>query len=66
MGFREAALSLGAREEPEDNGRMRVCPLDPRQDDPGLMSQVIDYYHETLVRSEEALAYLEKRGIRDQ
>ena len=31
--------------------------------DAKLLAQVIDYYHETLKQSPEALAYLEKRGI---
>lgn len=33
-------------------------------DDQRLLNQVIDFYHETLKRSPEALAYLEKRGLR--
>jgi DNA primase len=32
-------------------------------DDARLLNQVIDYYHETLKQSPEALAYLEKRGL---
>lgn len=32
-------------------------------EDARLLLQVIDYYHETLLQSPEALAYLEKRGI---
>ena len=31
--------------------------------DAKLLAQVIDYYHETLKQSPEALSYLEKRGI---
>lgn len=30
------------------------------------MHQVIDYYHETLLESDEALAYLDKRGLNDR
>jgi hypothetical protein len=33
-------------------------------DDQALMCQVIDYYHETLKESPEALDYLEQRGLR--
>jgi DNA primase len=33
-------------------------------DDQALLLQVIDYYHETLKASPEALAYLEKRGLK--
>jgi DNA primase len=31
--------------------------------DAALLNQVIDFYHETLKQSPEALAYLEKRGL---
>ena len=34
-------------------------------EDARLLGQVIDYYHETLKQSPEALDYLEKRGIAD-
>jgi DNA primase catalytic core len=33
-------------------------------DDPALLTQVIDFYHETLKASPEALEYLERRGLR--
>jgi DNA primase catalytic core len=35
-------------------------------DDPALLTQVIDYYHERLMQTPAALAYLEKRGIRSE
>src|SRR5690606_25020656 len=38
--------------------------LEPSAEDDVLMRQVVDYYHETLKQSPEALAYLEKRGLR--
>ena len=38
-------------------------PLASAGDDARLLGQVIDYYHQTLKQSPEALAYLEKRGI---
>ena len=41
------------------------CPLDPAADDLTLMGQVLDYYHARLMQSAPALAYLEKRGLRD-
>ena len=41
------------------------CPLDLEADDAELLDQVVDYYHETLLATPEALAYLEKRGIAD-
>jgi hypothetical protein len=37
--------------------------LETSAEDARLLAQVIDYYHETLKQSPEALDYLEKRGI---
>ena len=37
--------------------------LETSAEDAGLLVKVIDYYHETLKFSPEALDYLEKRGI---
>lgn len=37
----------------------------PAADDFDLVQQVVTYYHDTLLGSPEALAYLEKRGIAD-
>src|SRR5262249_37927821 len=37
--------------------------LERSADDDVLLGQVVDYYHETLKQSVEALAYLEKRGL---
>jgi DNA primase catalytic core len=39
------------------------APLERGADDARLLAQVIAYYHETLLQSPEALAYLERRGI---
>jgi len=41
-------------------------PLDLKVDDRELLRQVIDYYHETLKESPQALSYLEKRGLRSE
>jgi len=38
-------------------------PLAANADNQKLLHQVIDYYHETLKQSPEALTYLEKRGL---
>jgi len=38
-------------------------PLAPDQADAKLLVQVIDFYHQTLRQSPEALSYLERRGI---
>lgn len=39
-------------------------PLDLKVEDRELLRQVVDYYHETLKDSPQALAYLEQRGLR--
>ena len=40
-------------------------PVSFDADDEALLAQTIEYYHERLKGSPEALAYLERRGIRD-
>lgn len=40
------------------------APVAPDADDQALLNQVIGYYHDTLKQSPEALAYLDRRGIR--
>lgn len=40
-------------------------PFDPEAPDAELFSQVVDYYHERLMKTPAALAYLEKRGLGD-
>ncbi len=39
------------------------APVSPDADDRALLRQVIDYYHDTLKQSPEALAYLQSRGL---
>jgi DNA primase catalytic core len=46
--------------------RRLPCPLQAGTSDAELLHQVVEYYHETLKTSPEALAYLEQRGIGDQ
>jgi len=41
-------------------------PLDLKVEDRELLRQVIDYYHETLKESPDALRYLEKRGLQSE
>ncbi len=43
--------------------RTLPAPVALEADDQALLAQVIDYYHETLKASPEALAYLKTRGI---
>lgn len=39
------------------------APVSPDADDRELLCQVVDYYHDTLKHSSEALAYLQSRGL---
>jgi len=50
---------------PAKHSTVRKLPsaLDHQAEDAKLLVQVIDYYHQCLLQSPEALAYLEKRGI---
>jgi DNA primase len=61
--LREGAIELPAA----SRGRIRVLPPPVNLDagDQALLAQAIDYYHERLKGSAEALAYLERRGIKD-
>jgi DNA primase catalytic core len=60
-----AAESLGPAGEPVKRATVRSLPppvaLDA--DDRALLVQVVDYYHQTLKTSPEALAYLQSRGL---
>ncbi len=50
---------------PPKNSSVKKLPtaLAPDQEDAKLLVQVIDFYHQTLLQSPEALAYLQRRGI---
>jgi DNA primase len=43
--------------------RVLPAPVTPDAGEQELLDQVVQYYHETLLASPEALAYLERRGI---
>ncbi len=60
---RGADLPTGALK----GGRIRVLPPPVRldADDQALLVKAIDYYHERLKQTPEALAYLDKRGLND-
>lgn len=59
-----ADLPLAASQPVQRSRSQKLpTPLDHDADDQALLRQVVDYYHETLLQSQEALAYLEKRGI---
>lgn len=55
--------------EPKAVKRSSVCkldaPLPPDADDQTALQNVVAFYHETLKQSPEALAYLEKRGLKN-
>lgn len=40
-------------------------PLDADADDAALLNRVVDYYHERLLKTPDALAYLDKRGLKN-
>lgn len=40
-------------------------PFEPNAADATLLREAVDFYHETLLQSPEALAYLDKRGLND-
>ena len=66
--LREDNFSLAACSSSRPVKRSKVgkllSPVDQDVDDWTLLHQVIDYYHEILKQSPEALAYLEKRGLK--
>jgi len=59
--------SAAKEKKPVAKSRTRKLdtPFDRDADDQALLNQVIDYYHEALQQSPEALAYLQKRGLQD-
>src|SRR5688572_24325166 len=73
--LREGLPSLGAfPEKPRGRQQGKVAKqtttrklpalIERSTDDEVLLRHVVDYYHETLKQSPEALEYLEKRGLR--
>ena len=62
--LREGTIDLPAAK----CGRIRVLPPPVRfdTDDQALLAETIDYYHERLKQSPEALRFLAKRGINDE
>ena len=55
--------SLAAGPVKRSTVRALAAPVSLDADDQALLNQAIGYYHETLKRSPEALAYLKSRGI---
>ncbi len=73
VSFRHAAElllegnpSLVASPNPVKTSRQRKLDgFEVGQSDAALMNQVIDFYHDTLLNTPEALAYLESRGLKN-
>ena len=61
--LREGIPSLAAAPVKRSSVPKLPAPVAPDADDQALLNQVIDYYHETLKQSPEALAYLKARGL---
>jgi DNA primase len=59
--------SLAANAEPVKKTTVPklAAPVSAEADDQETLREVVDYYHDTLLQSPEALAYLEKRGLDD-
>src|SRR5580658_9573174 len=59
------AASSAANPSPPKRSSVRKlpAPIERNAEDAKLLAQVIDYYHETLLASPEALDYLKRRGI---
>jgi DNA primase catalytic core len=58
-----AASSAGALPAKHSTVKKLAMPIESDAADTHLLSQVIEYYHETLLGSPEALDYLNRRGI---
>jgi hypothetical protein len=61
-----AAAASGATPPKRSSVRRLPAPIERHTDDAKLLAQVIDYYHQTLLASPEALDYLRHRGIGSQ
>ncbi len=61
--LREGIPALAAKAGERTTVRALESPVSVEVDDAALLDQVVDYYHQSLKSSPEALAYLEKRGI---
>lgn len=62
--LREGVAGAGAPVK-QSTVRKLAAPIKADAGDAEVLSQVVDYYHETLATAPEALAYLEARGIRN-
>jgi CHC2-type zinc finger protein/Toprim domain-containing protein len=60
------AAASGVTPPKHSTVRKLPAPIERNAEDARLLAQVIDYYHETLLASPEALEYLARRGIGSQ
>ena len=61
--YAPSALAAGSGPVKKTTVPKLPITLESSAEDARLLAQVIDYYHQTLKQSPEALAYLERRGI---
>jgi len=59
----DAGMSLDASSVKKNTTPKLASPLTANTDNQTILNQVIDYYHQELKQSPEALAYLKKRGL---
>ncbi len=59
----DAGMSLDANAVKKSTTPKLASPLTAGADNQTILNQVIDYYHQTLKQTPEALAYLKKRGF---
>jgi len=67
-GLPTLAAESESKRRPPKLGTVRKLPVvgAKSEDDAALLSEVVDYYHQTLLESPEALDYLGERGLRNQ
>ncbi len=61
--YSPVAPSVDARPAKHSTVKKLAMPLEREAEDAQLLVQVVDYYHQTLLQSPEAMQYLERRGI---
>ncbi len=61
--YQPLAASSGASPAKHSTVKKLTMPIAADAEDAKLLTQVIEYYHETLLASPEALGYLNRRGI---
>lgn len=64
--YAPAAAAAEALPAKRSTVRKLPMPLEREAEDAQLLARVIEYYHQTLLQSPEAMQYLEKRGIASQ